>query len=145
MAGLLQGEANFTMDKRVRSKSGDPDYTPPPPTPIVKIDMVEEDIMEHLASKVGEKVLPLKRQTTAKKNLYRVTIQQRAKTEVFLKKLLPYVVGTKTSDKIKQLLEVCDQYNKWRAAGGHSNAGRLAAKIKLEKDKQNSLENSILH
>lgn len=135
MAGLLQGEANFTMDKRVRSKSGDPEYIPPPPTPIIKIDMVEEDVMTHLASLVGEKVLPLKRQTTGKKNVYRVTIQQRAKTEAFLKKLLPYVVGAKTSDKIKELLEVCDQYNKWRAAGGPSKAGRLAAKIKLEKNK----------
>ena len=30
LTGLLQAEANFTTDKRIRSKSADPDYIPPP-------------------------------------------------------------------------------------------------------------------
>jgi hypothetical protein len=56
LAGLFQAEANFTMDKRLRSKTNSPDYTPPPPTPIIKLEMVEKDLMEHVGECVGQKV-----------------------------------------------------------------------------------------
>lgn len=57
LAGLLQAEADFNSDKRIRSKSGDPSYIPPPPIPKVKLEMVEKDLMEHVGELVGEKVV----------------------------------------------------------------------------------------
>lgn len=83
LAGLLQAEADFTSDKRIRSTSSDPNYTPPPPIPKVKLEMVEKDLMEYVAQLVGEKVVLQKRKTTANKEVYRITIQAREKTEIF--------------------------------------------------------------
>jgi hypothetical protein len=116
MAGLLQGEAYFSVDKRVRSKSNDPLYTPPPGVPIVKLVMIEEDLMEHYSELVGENLVPEKRKTTAGNQVYKVSIQAREKTYIFLKAILPYVIGEKTTSKIHELIAVCEEYEKWKAA-----------------------------
>lgn len=132
LAGLLQAEADFNSDKRIRSKSGDPNYTPPPPAPKVKLEMVEKDLMDYVGELVGEKVVLLNRKTTANKEVYRITIQAREKTEVFLRAIIPYIVGEKNSSRILELLTICDAYNKWLAEGGKSNAARLAARSKKQ-------------
>lgn len=142
LAGLLQAEANFTEDKRVRSKSSDPNYTPPPSIPIVKLEMVEKDLMEHVSELVGEKVVLQRRKTTANKEVYRITIQAREKTENLLRAILPYIVGDKTRSEIIKLLAVCDTYNKWLAEGGKSKAGKLAARSRSRKEKEKLKGNS---
>lgn len=130
LAGLLQAEADFNSDKRIRSKSGHTDYTPPPPIPKVKLEMVEKDLMEYVAELVGEKVVTQNRKTTANKEVYRITIQAREKTEVFLRAILPYIIGEKNRSRILDLLAVCDAYNNWLAEGGRSKAAKLAARSK---------------
>lgn len=132
LAALFQAEADFTMDKRVRSKSSDPNYIPPPPIPIVKLEMVEKDVMEYVSRLVGERVVLQNRRTTANKEVYRITIQAREKTELFLRAIIPYVVGEKNRSRILKLLEVCDTYNKWLAEGGKSSAAKLAARLKKQ-------------
>jgi hypothetical protein len=133
MAGILQAEADFNSDKRVRSKSNDPAYIPPPASPKVKLEMVEKDLMEHFAELVDEKVVVQNRKTTANKEVYRVTIQAREKTEIFLRMILPFIVGQKNRSRILALLEICDLYNKWLAEGGRSKAASLAARSKKQK------------
>jgi hypothetical protein len=135
LAGLLQAEADFTSDKRTRSKSDDPDYTPPPPVPRVKLEMVEKDLMDHVGDLVGQNVVLQKRKTTANKEVYRITIEAREKTEVFLRIILPFIVGEKNRSRIIELLKLCDDYNKWLAEGGKSNAAKLAARSKKKKPK----------
>lgn len=131
LAGLIQAEAYLYIDARVRSQSKDPDYTPPPGIPTIKLDMIEEDLMTYMGSSlIGENVYPLKRQTQANNQVFRLTMQKRAKTELFLRKILPYVIGEKTSSKIKEMLKVCDQYNDWLADGGRTKAAKLAARKK---------------
>lgn len=132
LAGLLQAEADFTSDKRIRSKSNDPNYIPPPAIPMIKLEMVEKDLMESIGKLVDEKVVLQKRQTTANKDVYRITIQAREKTEVFLRAILPYIVGDKNRSRIIELLTTCDVYNNWLAEeeGGRSSAARLAARSK---------------
>jgi hypothetical protein len=71
IAGLLQGEANFTVDDRVRSHSNDPLYTPPPPIPKIKLEMIEGDLLEHFAEIVDETLVEVKRPTTAGKQVYK--------------------------------------------------------------------------
>lgn len=133
MAGLLQAEADFTSDKRIRSKSNDPDYTPPPPCPKVKLEMVEKDVMDHFAELVGERVVQVNRKTKANKDVYKVTIQARDKTKVFLQTILPYIVGAKNRSRVIELLASCDVYDKWLADGGKSKAASLAARSKTKK------------
>jgi hypothetical protein len=134
LAALLQAEADFTADRRIRSKSGDPNYTPPPPAPKVKLEMVEKDLMEYVGEFVGEKVVLQNRKTKANKEVYRITIQSREKTELFLRAIIPYIVGEKNRSRILELLTICDAYNKWLAEGGKSNAAKLAARCKKQHD-----------
>jgi len=130
LAGLLQAEADFTTDKRIRSKSGDPNYIPPPPIPRVKLEMVEKDLMDYVGKLVGQNVVTQNRKTTADNKVYRISLEAREKTEVFLRAILPYTIGEKNRSRIIALLTICDDYNKWVANGGKSNAARLAARSK---------------
>jgi len=128
LAGLFQGESYFYYDKRVRAKTSNEAYTPPPPTPIVRIEMIEKDLMEKVGKYVFKPVKVMKRKTTAGNTVYRVTICARAEVEAFLVAIQPYVIGDKTRDKIAEMLTVCNQYNNWVAAGGRNQAARIANK-----------------
>jgi len=85
LAGLLQAEADFTTDKKIRSKSGDPDYIPPPSVPRVKLEMVEKDLMDYVGKLVGQNVVTQKRKTTANKEVYRISMEAREKNRTFFK------------------------------------------------------------
>jgi hypothetical protein len=136
LEGLFQSEGEFFMDIRVHSKSGDPDYTPPPPCPYVKIEMIEADLIKHVGELMGQNTLPQKRLTSAGNQVYRVNTQSRAKVEAFLRTILPYVIGERKRGEIEELLVVCDAYNQWILDGGHRKAAQLAARIKAQKQKE---------
>ncbi len=133
LAGIFQAEAYFSLDKRVRSKSTPSEYTPPPPVPFIKLEMVEEDLMNEVGALLNENVLPQNRKTSANKTVYRVTLQSRVKVEAFLKAIYPFVVGQKTRTKIEELLIICEEYNDWLAAGGKTKAAKVAARAKANK------------
>jgi hypothetical protein len=141
LAGLYQGEAYFTADRRVRAKSPSEIYTPAPPTPIVKLEMVEEDLMNYVGEMVDQNVVLIKRKTTANNSVYRVTLSAREKTEIFLKNIAPYVIGKKRNNEIKILLDICEEYHAWVAAEGRRKAAQIANKAsqkatKKHKDKE---------
>jgi len=127
LAGLLQGEAQFSKDRRVRSAITSPDYIPPPPTPFIKIEMVEEDLMLYVASLIGENCIKQVRKTTSKKTVYRVSMYKREKVEAFLKLILPYVYGELKRGLILDLLADCKTYNRWVSEGGKTKAAQHAA------------------
>jgi hypothetical protein len=95
--------------------------------------MVEKDLMQEVASIVDQRSIPIKRLTTSRKQVYRITVQARAKTEVVLKAILPYIVGEKTMSKIQELLQVCEQYKIWLNSGGRKFAAKHATKLKKTK------------
>jgi hypothetical protein len=117
LAGLFQSEAHFYLDIRSRSLRESSDYEPPP-VPSIKIEMIEKDVMEHVADCLEQNLAPQTRPTSAGNKVYRVNISARAKVEAFLKAILPYTVGEKKRREILELLTVCEQYNQWVAAGG---------------------------
>lgn len=139
LAGLLQAEANFYLDSRIRSKSKDQNYIPPPPSPGIKLDMIEEDLMNYIGKLVGQNVTKLKRATSANNFVYRINISSRSKVERLLKIILPYIIGEKNRTKILYHLDICEKYNNWLNAGGRKNAASLAARasatVKEEKKK----------
>lgn len=139
LAGLFQAEAYFHEDKRVRTKSNSDEYTPAPPIPMIKLEMVEEDLMQHLGEILDENVITVNRKTSADKTVYKITISARNKVEAFLKAILPFVVGKKNSNKIKELLNFCEQYKNWVANGGKKNAAKLANRASQNSKKLNSL------
>lgn len=133
LAELYQGEATFTKDSRVRSNIENPNYNPPPPPPIVKLHMIEEDLMRHIAALFDEKCHILTRRTTKQNVVYRVSIYKRDKVEAFLRCILPYVYGNLKRSLIEDLLQDCDNYNKWLDEGGRKKAAAHAAKAKNKK------------
>ena len=130
LAELLQSEATFYIDSRVRSKSGDPEYTPPPPIPCMKVEMIEKDVMEKVGQLLGRKVRLQNRVTSAGNKVYRVSIEARADVEIMCNSILPYIIGKKTRDAIISHLKVCEEYNLWVAQGGKSAAGRSLAELR---------------
>ena len=126
LAGLFQGEAYFHSDKRIRAKASPEEYTPPPPIPRIKLEMVEEDLMRHIGEILDENVITVKRKTTANNMVYKITINARNKSEAFLRAIEPFIIGKKTHSEIQDLLELCQQYKDWVAQGGKQNAAKLA-------------------
>ena len=135
LAGLLQGEAQFSKDRRVRSAITSPDYIPPPPTPFIKIEMVEEDLMLYVASLMGENCIKQVRKTTTKKTVYRVSMYKREKVEAFLKLILPYVYGELKRGLILDLLADCETYNRWVSEGGKTKAAKHAGRFRSNQRK----------
>jgi len=136
LAGLFQAEAYFHLDKRIRSKSNSPDYLSPPPRPQIKLEMIEEDVMKQVGEYLDKPVIPVLRKTSAGNQVYKITITAREEVEVVLLNLLPYIVGNKTRSKIQELLEICNQYKAWIAAGGKIQAAKLANKASQESKKK---------
>lgn len=133
LAGMLQSEGYFYLDKRIRSTSKDATYTPPPPAPMIKIEMVEKDVMQKIGDLVEQNVVEQKRKTTAGNAVYRVNISSRPKIEALLKAIHPYIVGQKRNEEVQKLLDVCDDYNKWVKEGGPTKQAKLAANAKQKK------------
>lgn len=136
LAGIYQSEAYFYLDKRRRSKSGDPNYTPPPPTPSIKLEMIEKDLMTHIGNFLNKNVIEVKRKTSAGNQVYKVLITAREEVKAFLLKIQPYIIGNKTQLKITELLNACYQYDVWVAAGGHTKAAQLANKASQKSRKK---------
>lgn len=128
LAGMLQSEANYTKDARIRSKGKDRLYDPSPLCPRVKIEMIEKDVMEVIGQYIGEKVKLQNRVTNAGNKVYRVSVESRSKVEALLRAVLPYSVGQVTIQQINELLTLCDEYNAWVAAGGKSKQASAAAR-----------------
>jgi hypothetical protein len=140
LAGIFQGEAYFSIDNRGPSDSNytpaDTDYVPSPGVLTVKLEMVEKDLMEYIGDLLELNVIEVKRRTSANKVVYKIFLSSRHKTEVFLRAIYPYVIGQLKRSAIKELLDVCDQYNNWYASGGPSKAAAVAARVKARKAKQ---------
>lgn len=137
-AGLFQAEAYFHFDKRVRART--PGYTPVPPIPQIKIEMVEDDLMQTVGTRLGCTVTPVNRRTSAGKQVYKVVLSARAEVEAFLLAIQPHIIGVKTGNKIKEMLKVCEEHKAWEAAGGRSAAARVANLASQEAKKRKKLQ-----
>ena len=121
LAALLQAEAYLYLDKRSRSNQNSP-----PPVPMIKIDMIDKEVMEFLASAFDQQLITLKRKTNKKNIVYRVNVSSRKKIQVILKTLFPYFIGEKTRSKIQELLDCCSEYDIWLNSGGKSDQAKRA-------------------
>lgn len=134
LAGMIQSEAYLYLDKRNRSKlDKDDGYEPPPPSPNIKIDMIEKDVMNKIGRLVDQPPNPLARKTTAGNVVYRVSISKRSKAEALLRVIRPYITGTKNASRIDEMLKACDQYHEWVANGGYTKQAQRAAKTRAQK------------
>lgn len=101
--------------------------------------MIEEDLMTKVGEYLGRKVKLVKRKTKAKNLVYKITMYAWDEVEAFLLAIMPYVVGNKTRSKITEMLAACEEHKAWEAAGGKTQAAKIANKAsqKAKKKKQN--------
>lgn len=137
LGGLFQGKSYLEMDYRKTEEYDDKTYVPPPPTPFVKIEMIEKDLMDHIGSLLGKEPKKQKRRTTAGNSVYRISFSARYEVAFFLKTIRPYVSGEKTKSRIDMLLKAHKDYQKWVENGGRSKAAKIANKAS-QKSKQNN-------
>jgi hypothetical protein len=107
----------------------DPTNDPPPPAPYIKVEMIEQDVMEKVGEFVDKEVVLQKRKTDAGNPVYRVNVTGRADVQALLAAILPYTVGKIRTEQIKDLLSICDEYDAWIARGGKSNQAARAARV----------------
>lgn len=136
LAGLFQAEAYFYVDARVRSKSQDPSYKPPPRSPGIRIEMIEEDVIDYVGKLVDQKTKLQVRKTSADNRIYRITIEAREKVHALLQCLLPYTIGEKTRTKILNHLTLCQEYDTWVQEGGRRQHAQQAARASAKKRKE---------
>lgn len=138
LAGLFQGEATFSIDThRITREPTSPDYKPAPGSPYIRLEMVEKDLIEHVGEILSKEAILENRLTEANepKQVYKVTVCARDETEYVLKRIKPYVVGHLKSSCIKELLDVCNEFNQWEAEGGRVKAAKIANKASQEAKK----------
>ena len=133
LAGLFQAEGYFYVDKRVGVKTNTSDYTPPPVSPGIRIAMIEEDVMQYVATLVEQKVVLEARQTKSGNPVFRVTIAARQKVQALLHCIFPYIIGEKTRARVLRHFEICEEYDRWREQGGRRQHAQRAARASARK------------
>ena len=74
LAGLLEGEGSFKVDARSATRYK---VSSSPPSPFIKIQMVDEDVIKKVATMVNKKMFSPKRKTVKNKQTYQVHIGDR--------------------------------------------------------------------
>jgi len=95
--------------------------------------MADKKMVERVATFFDKTARIENRKTVTGKTVYKVEISAREHTEIVLRKLQPFMFGDKGQAKVKEQLDLCDQYNQWIAEGGKTQQAKLAAKSKNKK------------
>lgn len=120
IAGLLEGEAAFHVDKRIRDKTAGT-----PPSPTLNLRISDEDVVWKFGNYVKKKVHPIKQTDKqikeGNKQIYSCFIGDRATCYYLFNKILPYM-GERRSAEIKKGLELIEHWATWVNEGGRSRS-----------------------
>ncbi len=109
LAGLLEGEGSFTLDKRPQKRYKN---STAPPAPYIKIAMVDEDIISKVAFLLNKNYFSPSRLTKNKKKVYICHIGDRKTLIYLLPRLLPYM-GKRRTNQIKECIFELENWQKW--------------------------------
>lgn len=129
IAGLLEGEGYFGIDKRSSKRY---QHSTSPPAPFIKISMVDQDIIERLSKLLDKDYFIPKRKTVSNKTVYTLHIGEKEKVLFVLQKILPYM-GVRRSERIKECIEHLENWKDWVAQGGRSRNAKRANLIGQQK------------
>ena len=110
LAGLFEGEAYFSLDKRPQKRYIN---STTPPAPFIKIAMVDEDIIARVAKLLNKKYYTPSRLTTTNKKVYVCHIGDRQTLIYLLPKLLPYM-GKRRTDIINECITELKNWELWK-------------------------------
>ena len=110
LAGLFEGEAYFSLDKRPQKRYIN---STTPPAPFIKIAMVDEGIIARVAKLLNKKYYTPSRLTTTNKKVYVCHIGDRQTLIYLLPKLLPYM-GKRRTEIINKCITELKNWELWK-------------------------------
>jgi len=129
IAGLLEGEGSFGIDRRSAKRYQN---SKAPPSPFIKIAMVDEDVIAHLSSLLDKPYYLPKRLTVKGKQVYQLHIGEKKKVLWILQRIRPYM-GMRRGEVIDECLTLLQEWETWVENGGRSEQAAYANKIKNQK------------
>jgi hypothetical protein len=126
LAGLFEGEANFGLDKRssiryIKSSS--------PPAPYIQLSMIDEDVIKKVSKLVQKNYKQLNRKTSTNKNVFKVSIGDRATLRYLLPLIFPYF-GFRRQNQVQECLNVLKDWEIWYLNGGRSQMAQFGPQAK---------------
>lgn len=126
LAGLLEGEGSFLLDNRSAKRFK---VSTSPPSPFIKIQMTDEDVIKKVATMVNKNVFSPTRKTVKSKTTYSVHIGDRPTLRILLPRLFPYL-GARRQAQAQDLLNALKDHEKWLAEDGLSKMAKEGPKAK---------------
>lgn len=110
LAGLLEGEGSFSIDRRGQQRY---QHSTVPPAPFIALSMTDEDVVVRVAALLGKKVCRVSRHTVTQKTVYKVSVGDRATLQSLLPRLLPYM-GQRRRARIEECLTLLAAWEDWK-------------------------------
>ena len=126
LAGLLEGEGSFLLDNRSAKRFK---VSTSPPSPFIKIQMTDEDVIKKVATMVNKNVFSPTRKTVKSKTTYSVHIGDRPTLRILLPRLFPYL-GARRQAQAQPLLDALKAHEEWLAQGGLSKMAKEGPEAK---------------
>ena len=137
IAGLFEGEANFGLDSRSKTRYK---ISTAPASPFIKISMVDQDVIKKVAKLVNKSCFSPSRKTSTGKTVYVVHIGDRATLSYLLPLLLPHL-GERRQKNVQECLDALTAWKLWYSTGGRKEMAKQGAlaKKKLVASKSNDM------
>ena len=116
IAGLLEGEASFSIDKRSRDEIAGTPYSVS-----IILRMSDRDIVQRFANYVKKNVTTIKQTKKqieeGRKTIYSCYLGDRSTCYYILTKILPYM-GERRSKEIRKQIQYIEKWIAWVNSGG---------------------------
>jgi hypothetical protein len=129
IAGLLEGEGSFGIDRRSEKRYKN---SKAPPSPFIKIAMVDEDVIARLSHLVDKSYYLPSRLTVRGKQVYQLHIGEKKKVLWILQRIRPYM-GARRGEVIDECLTLLQEWENWVESGGRSEQAAYANRVKNQK------------
>ena len=129
IAGLLEGEGYFGIDNRSKDRY---ELSKTPPSPFIKISMVDEDIIQRLSKLLDKSYFSPSRKTVTGKQVYTLHIGEKEKVLFILQKILPYM-GMRRGERITESISYLQTWKEWVENGGRVENAKRANQIRQQK------------
>ena len=126
IAGLFEGEANFGLDSRSKTRYK---ISTAPASPFIKISMVDKDGIQKVAKLMNKSYFSASRKTSTGKTVYSVHIGDRATLSYLLPVLLPHL-GEHRQKSVQECLDALTAWKLWYSTGGRKEMAKQGALAK---------------
>jgi hypothetical protein len=129
IAGLLEGEGYFGIDNRSKDRY---EISKTPPSPFIKVSMVDEDIIQRLSRLLDKPYFSPSRKTVTGKQVYTLHIGEKEKVLSILQQILPYM-GVRRGERITECISHLQTWKEWVENGGRVENAKRANQIRQQK------------